>query len=540
MDNNNFMIGVIEGDSRGIVPSSDVFPFSSVVTLDAQFSNNRNSNVVGTGVMITPNHVLTAGHVVYNPLRFNNPIPTAVRSTPSALQGGLNSRIIGNELDPAANVNGINYLLDFDQVSGSVRGLTPFDRDIALLTTSDNPAPLTPDEVIGIVTFVDPQSALGLRVNSAGFPSDGRTIGDNGTMGRLNGRTLVQSPKPGLGLDSQNPDTGSIRQVGDRTRSPDNNGFIDLERIIYLSFDIDVEGGQSGSPIWHILEGDTTPRVLGLITGSLTRNPIDLGIDFGNSGILITTDIYNNITTQLEQDGWKELGNVLPENAIVGSNESDLIIGSFRRERIIGAGGENLLFGGGGDDRLEGGAGIDLALFAEPVENYTIAIEDLENGIFAIEHTGGSRTEGKNLLTNIEIAVFGYDINLSQAEQNNLSFLPLNIEPSQDILTNLSDKFPSIANINELILPRDIYQPTVVNTIPGTSDSLFNNTNPTPAPINNNPFASLFSGLTPRQDIIYLSPSGIDKTNYNQIPWLESNPLVQPSPLHQSMFPQTT
>ncbi|AFZ47604.1 hypothetical protein Cyast_1643 [Cyanobacterium stanieri PCC 7202] len=539
MDNNNFTIGIIEGDSRGIVPASDVFPFSSVVTLDAQFENNRNSNVVGTGVMITPNHVLTAGHVVYNPRRFNNPIPTAVRATPSALQGELNSRVIGNELDPSANVNGINYLLDFDQVSGTVRGLTPFDRDIALLTTNDNPAPLAPDEVVGIVTFVDPQSALGLGVSSAGFPSDGRTIGDNSTMARLNGRTLVQSPKPGLGLDPQNPDTGSIRQVGDRTRGS-NDEFIDLERIIYFSFDIDVEGGQSGSPVWHILQGDTTPRVLGLITGSLTRNPMDLGIDFGNSGILITTDIYNNITTQLEQDGWGEWGNVLPENAIVGSNENDLIIGSFRRERIIGAGGENLLFGGGGDDRLEGGAGIDLALFAEPVENYTIIIEDLENGIFTIEHTGGSQTEGRNLLTNIEMAVFGYDINLSAQEQNNLSFLPLNIEPNQDILTNLSDRFPSIANINELILPREIYQPTVANTTPETSDSLFHNNNSPPAPVHNNPFASLFSGLTPREDAIYLSSSGIDNTNHNPIPWLESNSLVQPSPLHQSIFPQTT
>lgn len=539
MDNDNFIIGVIEGDSRGIVSSPEVFPFSSVVTLDSQFNSNRNSNVIGSGVMITPNHVLTAAHVVYNPRRFrDNPIPTAVRATPSGFQGDLNSRVIGNELDPLANVNGINYLLDFDQVSGVVRGLTPFDRDIALLTTSDNPAPLGTEDVMGVVSFVDPQSALGLRVNSAGFPSDGRSIVDNTMMERLNGRTLVESPKAGLGLDPENADTGSIRQVGDRTTTL-NNELIDLERIIYFSFDIDVEGGQSGSPVWHILEGDTTPRVLGLITGSLTRNPIDLGIDFGNSGILITTDIYNNITAQLAQDGWGELGNVLPENAIVGSPDNDLIIGSFPRERIIGAGGENLLFGGGGNDRLEGGKAFDLALFAEPVENYNISIEDLENGIFAIEHTGGSQTEGRDLLTNIEMAVFGYDTNLSAQEQNNLSFLPLNIEPDQGTLTNLSAKFPSLTNIDDLILPREIYQPTTQSTMPETEDFLLNN-NPPPVTSNNNPFASLFNSLTPQQDTIYLSSSGIDNTNYNQIPWLESNPLVQPSPLHQSMFPQTT
>lgn len=543
MEAGNFIIGVVSGDSRGIVSSTEIFPFSSVATVDSQFDNNPRSNLIGSGSFITPNHVLTAGHVVFDPRR-NNPIPSGARVTPSTTQGNLNSRILGNESDPGANVNpdGINYLLDFDQVSGSVRGLIPFDRDIALLSSNINS--LEPENSIGIITFVDPFSAKGLNIRTAGFPADGRTIGDNTDMTRLNGRTLVESPKPGLGLDPNNSDVGRIQEVGDVTRNPSNpDELIDLERIIYFSFDIDVESGQSGGPVWHTLAGDSQPRMLGLITGALTGNPINLGLDFGTVGILITTDVYDSIMVQLEQDGWAGIGNVLPENAIVGSENDDFIVGSFRRERIVGAGGENLLFGGGGDDRLEGSLGIDLALFAEPVENYTI-LEDIENGGFIVEHTGGSQTEGRNLLTNIELAVFGYDISSSTENQDSLYFLPLNLEVNQDILDNLSLRFPSIETIENFILSSDIYQPPLADDLFHSPHFGNENGNSLGGEVRNGIFANLFmNGVNPLppsqsfpQDNERSNFIGADDNNFDSLPQDIITPPSNNFVPHNSIF----
>ncbi|MBE9223606.1 trypsin-like peptidase domain-containing protein [Cyanobacterium stanieri LEGE 03274] len=512
MDSDNFTIGIIEGDSRGIVNDPSVFPFNSVVTVDSKFDGGGNANLIGSGVLITPNHVLTAAHLVYS---FNNGIPSAVRTTPSAFQGSLNSRIIGNELDSLANVNGINYLVGFEQISHNPKGLIPFNQDIALLTTNDNPAPVAPEDMMGIVTFVDPASALGLNIRSAGFPGDGRTIENNTTMEKLNGRTLVESPQI---LDPENPNFGSIRRVGDRTINPKNNESIDLVRIIYFSFNIDVEGGQSGSPVWHILEGDNQPRILGLITGSVIQNPLDLAIDYGNSGILITTDIYNNITNQLKKDGWENLGNSLPENAMVGSENNDLIIGSFRRERIMAVGGDNLLFGGKGDDRLEGAEGIDLALFTESVENYQITLEDTDKGIVAIAPKQENSREGKDLLTNIELAMFGYDVSLPLTEQKDITFLPLTVEPNQEIINNLVSRFPHLSNINDLILPSLMYEPVLENKTSDVTDSLTNPADSATAQNHNNSLASLLN-------YFQLNVSGVEISSTNSIPWLETNQI---------------
>jgi V8-like Glu-specific endopeptidase len=70
------------------------------------------------------------------------------------------------------------------------------------------------------------------------------------------------------------------------------------------SRNIDTVKGQSGSPVWHTLQGDNEPRVLGVHS---------TGGNVGNFGALITKDVYDRIMDQIEGDG---NANDLPENAI--------------------------------------------------------------------------------------------------------------------------------------------------------------------------------------------------------------------------------
>ena len=163
---------------------------------------------------------------------------------------------------------------------------------------------------------------------------------------------------------------------------------------------------------------DTLPRVAGALSfvnednNSVTAAAIE---DF----------IYRDIINEIGRVDGKNNGNDLPENAIIGRNDSslrDAIEGTYRRERILGLDGDDFLEGMEGDDRLEGGKGNDKldggkdedkAIFSDTFENCNIETTGFFNKITTVAHKNGG-TDGVDTLENIEFGIFaGEEVPLS-------------------------------------------------------------------------------------------------------------------------------
>ena len=344
---------VFEPDLRQIIqPDDDEFsnsPYSAVVAVDTQIGtvdSSGNAEVrkdfEGSGIAITPVHVLTAAHNVYDieAEDSSKADPIASRVTPSAEQPDLISRIIGNSEDPDANVDrtDINFLAnDFRQTSND-------NDDIALLR-ANSPFLRNENQALGLIAFVNPRDAIGFDVETAGYPDDNVSqpiLDRDGRSGsRRPGRDLVAAPglsfPPGMVQTTQNP------------------------RLFFTNEDVDLWEGQSGSGVWHSFE-DEDLRILGLFNFDDPNIPDDGNelIEL-NGGVIFTTDLYTEIIDKTEDDIGTESADRLPENLIIGSNSSsnDLINGTYRKERIIGRRGDDTISGAGADDRLEGGEGDD-------------------------------------------------------------------------------------------------------------------------------------------------------------------------------------
>ncbi|MGB6169582.1 MAG: Calx-beta domain-containing protein, partial [Geitlerinemataceae cyanobacterium] len=344
---------------------------------------------------------------------YSDKFATRLRSTISAQEDALRSRDIGvNFIDPPDNVIiPVNFLADFQATGAS-------ENDIALFTTRD--AQLPASDVIGLIAFVNPLSARGLTIDTAGYPGDNVESNIPGNSGE-DSRDFVRSPGA-----AESP--GIIEDAG-------------LNRKFFYSPNVDTAGGQSGSGVWHTLAGDNIPRVLGVHTQG-AGGDYRFGPDFlkRNSGVLITTDIYNNIVAQMAADSGTANANLLPENAIIGSDPifipsvgvfgDDFIRGSYRKERILGQGGDDQIFGGGANDRLEGGRGFDRALFSDAFRNYNFTITG--PGDFTIAHLGGTGFEGTDTTTDIEFGVFEFeDANGDGVDDDGNQFIvPLLVDPN--------------------------------------------------------------------------------------------------------------
>jgi|GEM_PF-2451261 len=222
----------------------------------------------------------------------------------------------------------------------------------------------------------------------------------------------------------------------------------DPSTIIAFSSTVDIYSGQSGSGIWHTLEGDDSPRILGVVSLGIPGVLADESSKKRNKGVVITTDIYNNIIDNLPILDADEL----PENAIIGSEANDTIEGTWRRERILGGDGNDIINGMGAKDRLEGGDGndtldggigqdqddlkgdagndvllagagddfltggagndvlnggegtLDIAIFSGDFRDYDYNIS--EDGSITFDHVRGIGADGKDTLRGIEFAEF--------------------------------------------------------------------------------------------------------------------------------------
>ena len=437
---------VFPPDERRVIRPNELdytkLPLPGVTAIDTKLVvPNKPPFGFGTGVVISPHYVLTAAHNLYDKsIGENGKRQDAIRVSSSGNQNSLENRRIGDGVgDPGDNVD-VTTGLFFP--APEFFNVPEFDfqepkHDIAVFEVNDNDL-ISPVTSVGLIAFLDPKTAKGLEIQTAGYPvdnvpntfpprrednpgipdRDGNDVNEPGDFSRQ-ARDLVLAP-------------GSFEQQGEV--------FAVAGRRIEYTDNIDTEAGQSGSPIWHTLEGDE-PRVLGVHSRRAARR---------NAGTLIDKEVYDKIMAQIEGDGDP---NLLPENAIIGSDPSflgfiggnDQIVGTYRRERIIGNKGNDILFGEGADDRLEGGEGddqliggagddqldggtnlpildplddfieIDVAIFSGNMIEYQIET-DSSGGIFGtpigeeetittITHLNGG-IDGVDTLTNIEFVQF--------------------------------------------------------------------------------------------------------------------------------------
>jgi V8-like Glu-specific endopeptidase len=426
-------MSITRPDDRAATSDFTTFPLNAVVAVDSQYIISLAPPIppvdeYGSGLIIDPNHVLTAGHNVFHPSFFISATNTRTTVSPEVIR--LRSRMIGVGFgDPISNVMA-NPFFPKDYTNSAIS-----ENDIALLRT--NNSLISAVDTVGLLAFVNPKNARNLSIVTAGYPTVPPPPAYSGT-------TLVISP---------GHDTGNITST---------NGV-----RFYYSDSVDTEPGQSGSGVWHILGGDITPRVLGVHIKGYDPNAIIIN---QNSGILLTTDVYTTIINQVQADSGIANADILPENALVGSDTNqfsaitsegnDNITGSYRKERILGRSGDDRLFGGGANDRLEGGSGTDQALFSDIFTNYTYRITDPANKFFEFDHNNGNRADGKDSLKEIEFGVFEYiDSNQDgQDDDGQVFYVPLQVDPNtpaklkdgseispeQDILDNNGDKLGTI------------------------------------------------------------------------------------------------
>lgn len=383
---------------------------------------------VGSGVLIGPSHVLTAGHVVEG----GGSTATGARVTLDANVPSLPTRfpqspIPSNQL----NVTTAPLFPENYDTTGA-----PND-DIALLTLA---TPITaPGDVPGLVVFLDPDDIVGRAIQTAGYPGG--------------------SVSPDPSAQTQYSASGTVY-------STTGGGLFGTDVRITYSESVDTQGGQSGSGVWLTggLFGETNTLVAAVHTRGV--NDVTQIADGTQSGNLITKAIYDDITAQMEADSGTADAKDLPENVIVGSNPNlfsfltgagdDYIVGSYRFERIIGQGGSDRMLGGDGDDRLEGGDDVDQALFSGLFSEYDFSITDAANPAFEFVHARGSMADGTDTTKDTEFAVFEFedadkpgDTGYGEDDDGNVFFVPLQVDPDDN--TKLKDGpllDPEIANVD--------------------------------------------------------------------------------------------
>ena len=366
-------------DDRILVADEDVTtpPYNSVVAVDSRDENLPDVPNIGSGIAIGTNHVLTAAHVVSNDLNFNNIVVQEGGRIllPEQLQPGNGSSFPPRSDTSISPIDDNVKFADPEDLLPSPKtalendnddpenNIIALSNDIALLNlTSD--APDLADRAMGIITFtnefdlsgIDIPASERIQVSTAGYP--GAVEIDELSVSKNEPFITFQNGVP--------------IPVGSNALRTDATQMFADEGTITLAFDgelnlaeFDAEQGQSGSGIWTILEGDSDPRVLGVLSRERSEGFTSDRVD----ATLITPGIYYGIIERMEEDDQGIVdGNELPENAIVGTdsfnnrvdaNGRDTIEGTYRRERILGKGDDDVLKGKGGDDRLEGGEGDD-------------------------------------------------------------------------------------------------------------------------------------------------------------------------------------
>jgi V8-like Glu-specific endopeptidase len=203
-----------------------------------QIINNNNLEYVGTGWFAGPRTVITAGHCVFDPVEL----------------GGWAKRIT---VVPGRNGDATSGSVESTQYSTTNLWLETQDADYdyAAIHLSDDIGSKAGS--FGLAVLPD-EELVERMVNISGYPAS-----------------------PGEGR-FQYFHANRVRAVTERR----------------LFYDVDTMGGQSGSPVWAYMNGDTTkPFVVGIHAYGIGGTPSDLGV-VANSGPRLLPEVLSVI------EGW--------------------------------------------------------------------------------------------------------------------------------------------------------------------------------------------------------------------------------------------
>ena len=418
-------MSVIGNDSRVLQNNPNADPYDSVVAVDGRGAGGR--PLPGSGVIIGPDHVLTAGHVVFDGVTVQGARATLGVNVPALAPNANTGRPLAilSQSDDNIARTGITFPDGYNQTPTA-------DHDIALLRLNQSARVTDTNRHMGIVAFMDPDDADGIDIETAGYPGQ-----INPGSNSANAGTVVYTAPDGTQLTQavlMYSASGTVASVANSGR-------------FYYSRDVDTEGGQSGSGVWStlqgILDGNTTQYVAGVhtngVSGVLSRSA------FFNSGQLITKNVYDNIVTRMGTDSGTANAATLPENVVVGTDSTffnliggdDEIEGSYRREHILGRGGDDTIRGAGADDRIDGGEGVDQALYAGRFQDFSFTRNADGSIRFTDNLTSDGLDEGTDRLSDVEFAIF----EKANPNDNEVFIVPLPVEdgPLVDTSADITD-----------------------------------------------------------------------------------------------------
>lgn len=296
---------VLGTDDRTQVDDTTAYPFAAIVQVRIDFDGDGSYDGWGSGAMISPDDVLTAGHVLWSS---EYGYAKNIQVIP-ARDGG--SVPFGTALGTAWHVPDA-----YVATSGSTFydiGVINLDRSIGSETGSF------------AVQGNDNDALVGTTVTTAGFPGD---LSSDGSVMVTTGDAI--------------------------------DGAQGLSRIYYDGA-LDSYGGQSGSPLWVTDEGTAT--IVGVHTsggirynGGTAVTPEFYDLISGWTGGDLTGSATS--TTVASTSGIVSSGSDAAD-AVVGSSGDDTLAGLSGDDTISGGDGDDVLYGNIGSDLLSGGAGTD-------------------------------------------------------------------------------------------------------------------------------------------------------------------------------------
>lgn len=283
-------------DNRVGVGSTTTSPYSAVVLVRADFDGDGRYEAWGTGAMISANDVLTAAHVLWDPAYG---YARNVQVVP-ATSGG--SAPFGT-----ATATGLHV------ADGYIAGGGDLNLDFGVINLGSSVGSATGTFALG--PRHDSAALIGDIVTTAGYPGDWSSDGSVmvAASGEIHGRN------------------GGTRTVYSDT--------------------LDTYSGQSGSPLWQIVNG--LPTIVGIHTA---------GFASYNNGTAITTDFYNVIAAWTGGDTRTSLTSptTTHSDSVAGTGSVDVISGNQFNSKLYGYGGDDIIMGGAGNDVIYGNVGSDL------------------------------------------------------------------------------------------------------------------------------------------------------------------------------------
>lgn len=294
---------ILPPDTRVPVSVTNQYPYSATVNLVVTFPNG--TSYTGSGVMIGPNDVLTASHLLYH--QNEGGYASSIVVTPG--RNGASSAPYGTAFMKSIQVD--QGWVDFGSFARDF-GFITLDRDIGYST--------------GWHSIASLNTPVGALVYSTGYPGDKGSYSMYVAAGTIDG--------------------------ADQT-------------TYYFYDDLDVVQGQSGSPVFYTTGTDTA--VIGIISYDFTGFPAYNGVaridpTFREiiNGFAISNDQTNGPDFILGGRIGELWDGLAGADTIMGFDGNDTVFGGFGDDDLNGNTGNDLVSGDQGADFVRGGQGNDV------------------------------------------------------------------------------------------------------------------------------------------------------------------------------------